>query len=309
MGTAILLAVAASLCLAASTACQRIGAKTTRVTGFDARLMVRLARQPVWLLGMASMIVGFVCQLTALRFGGLSLVQPILATELVFVFGYLAIVGAARIRCRDWLAAAAMSVGIGGFLRLAAPSAGRPHAPGTSWLVAGLVTAGIVAAALAVGFGPGRRTGPAGSRRAAVLGVAAGVSWGFMAAVIKELGSHLGGLGAVLSSWSLYVLIGAGAATMLLASHALAAGPLAASQPGFTICNPLAASLLGMFLFGEHIRTGAVDLAGQAFALAVVIVGAMVLSRSGLALGESGRPCRLPQPAGAGRTAEEGSSA
>jgi hypothetical protein len=305
MGAAIVLAVAASLFLATSSVCQRIGATTARASGFDPRLVVRLARQPVWLLGIASMIVGFVCQLTALRFGGLSLVQPILAAELVFVFGYLAIVSAEPIRCRDWLAAAAMSVGIGGFLRLAAPSAGRPDASGTSWLVAGLVIAGIVAAAAAVGFGPC----PAGSRRAAVLGAATGVLWGFIAAVIKELSSHLGAPGAVLSSWPLYVLIGAGAASMVLASHALAAGPLAASQPGFTICNPLAATLLGMFLFGEHVRTGAVDLAGQAFALAVIVVGATVLSRSGLAFSESGRRRCLPQPARAGRTAEEGSPA
>ena len=43
---------------------------------------------------------------------------------------------------------------------------------------------------------------------------------------------------------------------MLLASHALAAGPLAASQPGFTVLDPLSAGLLGVFLFDEHIRTG-----------------------------------------------------
>jgi hypothetical protein len=67
---------------------------------------------------------------------------------------------------------------------------------------------------------------------------------------------------------------------MLLAAHALAAGPLAASQPGFTILDPLTASLLGVFLFGEHIRTGAGALAGEALALAVVIAGAATLSRS-----------------------------
>jgi hypothetical protein len=55
---------------------------------------------------------------------------------------------------------------------------------------------------------------------------------------------------------------------MLLASHALAAGPLAASQPGFTIFDPLSACLLGVLLFGEHIRAGAVDLAGEALAVA-----------------------------------------
>ena len=39
------------------------------------------------------MILGFGFQLTALRFGALALVQPILALELLFVFGYMAVVG------------------------------------------------------------------------------------------------------------------------------------------------------------------------------------------------------------------------
>jgi hypothetical protein len=119
-----------------------------------------------------------------------------------------------------------------------------------------------------------------------------------MAAVIKELSAHLGGgPGAVFSSWSLYVLIAAGAVTMLLASHALAAGPLAASQPGFTILDPLAASLLGAFLFGEHIRTDAAALAGEALALAVVIAGAAALGRSSLIADENAPPSRQHQPA------------
>src|SRR5947208_1802179 len=182
MDKAILLAVAASVCTATASLCQRKGAKDNEAARFDARLVVRLARQPVWLLGIA-----------------------------------------------------------------------------------------------------------------AVLGAATGISWGFMAAVIKELSSHLGGgPGAVVSAWSLYVLIAAGAVTMLLASHALAAGPLAASQPGFTILDPLSASLLGVFLFGEHIRTDAAALAGEALALAVVIAGAAALSHSCLILGADGNPSCLP---------------
>ena len=291
METAILLAVAASLCTAMSSVCQRMGAKSSQTPGFDAGLMFRLARRPVWLLGIASMIAGFVLQLTALHFGALALVQPILAVELVFVFGYLAVAGSGWVKRRDWLAAAAMSAGIGVFLRVASPSGGRPHAPGSSWLAAGLATFGVVLLALAVAFGLGRHPGVSGARRAAVLGTATGISWGFMAAVIKELSSHLDdGVGVIFSSWSLYLLIAAGAATMLLASHALAAGPLAASQPGFTILDPLTASLLGMFLFGEHIRTGAADLAGEALALAAVIAAAAVLSHSGHLAGENSHP-------------------
>ena len=291
METAILLAVAASLCTATSSVCQRMGAKSSQPTGFDAGLVFRLARRPVWLLGVASLIGGFVLQLTALRFGALALVQPILAAELVFVFGYLVVAGSGRVKRRDWLAAAAMSAGIGVFLKVASPSGGRLHAPGSSWLVAGLATAGVVLLAVAVAFGLGRCPGASGTRRAAVLGAATGISWGFMAAVIKELSSHLDdGAGAILSSWSLYLLIAAGAATMLLASHALAAGPLAASQPGFTILDPLSASLLGMFLFGEHIRTGPADLAGEALALAAVISAAAVLSHSCHLAGENSHP-------------------
>src|SRR5690242_4468420 len=298
MDKAVLLAVAAALCTATASVCQRAGARKNGPTaGFDARLIVRLARQPAWLLGIAAMIGGFVFQLTALRFGELALVQPILAAELLFVFGYLAVAGSRRPRLRDWLAAAAMSAGIGVFLRLAAPSGGRLHAPGSSWLLAGLVTAGIVVAALAVASSLGRRPGASRGRRTAVLGAATGISWGFMAAVIKELSAHLGGgPGAVFSTWSLYVLIVAGAVTMLLASHALAAGPLAASQPGFTILDPLTASLLGVFLFGEHIRTDAGSLVGEVLALAVVIAGAATLSRSCLILGEDQHPACPDQP-------------
>src|SRR5438093_3271412 len=261
MDKAILLAVAASVCTATASLCQRKGAKDNEAAGFDARLVVRLARQPVWLLGIAAMIGGFVFQITALRYGDLALVQPILAAELLFVFGYLAMAGSRRVTGRDLLAAAAMSAGIGVFIRLAAPSGGRLHAPGSSWQLAGLVTGGVVLAAVAGAFGLRGLSGASPSRRAAVLGAATGISWGFVAAVIKELSSHLGeGLGAIFSSWSVYVLLAAGAAAMLLASHALAAGPLAASQPGFTILDPLSASLLGVFLFGEHIRTGILDL-------------------------------------------------
>jgi drug/metabolite transporter (DMT)-like permease len=295
METAILLAVAASVCTATASVCQRIGARSSEPAGFDVRLVFRLASRPVWLLGVASMILGFVFQLTALHFGALALVQPILALELLFVFGYLAVASRRRVkvRRRDWLAAAAMSAGIGMFLWLASPSGGRLHAPGPLWLLAGLVTFGVVLAALAMAFGLGNRPGAPRSRRAALLGAATGISWGFVAAVIKELSSHLGdGAGAVFATWSPYVLVVVGAATMLLASHALAAGPLAASQPGFTILDPISASLLGVFLFGEHIRTGGVDLAGEALALAIIFAGAWALSHSCLILGEEGyAPC------------------
>jgi drug/metabolite transporter (DMT)-like permease len=298
MEKAILLAVAASFCTATASVAQRQGARSVPTTGgFGVGLMLRLVRRPVWLLGIASMIAGFLLQLTALRYGALALVQPILALELLLVFGFMAVAGRRRVRIkrRDWAAAAAMLAGIAVFLRLASPSGGRLHAPGVSWLLAALITLAIVLAAIAVASGLGRQTGASTTRRAAWLGAATGIAWGFVAAVIKELSSHLGsGVGAVLSTWSLYVLVVVGAATMVLASHALAAGPLAASQPGFTVLDPLSAALLGVFLFSEHIRTGPWDLAGEALALGLLVAGASGLSRSCFILGELGDPACLP---------------
>ena len=293
---AVILAVAASFCTATASVCQRLGARNTEVTGFDPRLILRLVRRPVWLAGIASMIAGFGFQVSALHFGPLALVQPMLALELPLVFGYMTVIGSrATVKRRDWLAAAAMSIGLGLFLGVAAPSGGRLHAPAGLWWLAGLITAAAVLGVLALTVVPVRRGRATRSRRAALVGAATGICWGFEAAVIKEFSSHLSdGLGAIVSNWSLYVLVGGGALTMLLASHAMAAGPLAASQPGFTILDPLAATVLGIFLFSEHIRTGVLDLFGQALALALLIAGVSVLSHSHLITGEDSSPSTRP---------------
>jgi len=52
-----------------------------------------------------------------------------------------------------------------------------------------------------------------------------------------------------------------------------------------------------VFLFGEHIRTDAAALAGEALALAVVIAGAATLGRSSLIAGQDAPPSRQHQPA------------
>jgi drug/metabolite transporter (DMT)-like permease len=304
MEKAIPLALLASICTATSSVCQRLGARDSQPSGLDVWLVFRLARRPVWLLGIVSMILGFVFQVTALHYGALALVQPILALELLFVFGYMAIMGSSRrgravVRRRDWLAAAAMSAGLGLFLFAASPHGGRPHASASLWLLAGLLTLGVVVAGLALAFGIQHRSARSGPQRAAILGAMTGISWGFVAAVIKEFSYHLdSGLTAIFTNWSVYVLIGAGAASLLLASHALAAGPLAASQPGFTILDPLAASLLGIFLFSERFQTATEDLALEALALALLVAGVSALSHSHLIVGEDDvRPVSEPADA------------
>ena len=296
MQLAIVLSLAATLCTATGSVCQRLGATSLEQTsaregGFDPWLVFRLARQSAWLIGFASMVGGFVLQVAALHFGPLALVQPILAFELLFVFGWLAVLpGPRRVRAsaRDWLAVVAMSVSISVFLGAAAPSGGQSYASASRWWLAAVVTLAAVAIAIALAGrlpGQARPSGQAQSspRRAGWLGVATGISWGFVAAVIKELSSRVtGGPAAIFGNWSVYALMVAGAAAMLLTSHAMAAGPLAASQPGFTILDPVTATLLGVIVFGEHLATTPAALAAELLSLLVLAAAARALSRSRL---------------------------
>lgn len=288
MVRAIVLALAASFCTATSSVCQRLGAADAPGgERLSPRLLLYLVRQRIWLAGVGSLILGFVFQVTALHYGDLALVQPILASELLFVFAYMAVIGSRRVARHDWLAAAAMAAGLGVFLFTADPSGGHLHAASSSWWFAGVSALGLTVITAALAFAPMRRGAPVSpSRKAAILGVATGISWGFVAAVIKELSSHTASGFGLFLTWSPYVLVAVGAASMILSSHAFQAGPLAASQPGFTIVDPLVASLLGLFIFKEHMQLEPFAVVVEAAALAALVAGVVALSRSQLVQGE-----------------------
>ena len=70
MVKAVMLALAASFCTATASVCQRLGAATAPGgERLSPRLLLYLVRQPIWLAGIASMILGFVFQVAALEIG------------------------------------------------------------------------------------------------------------------------------------------------------------------------------------------------------------------------------------------------
>src|SRR5271166_2141239 len=102
----LLLALAASLFTATASIAQRYAAAPAPgELAFSLRLIVYLIRRPVWFLGILCMILGFLFQVAALQIASLSLVQPVIAAELLFVFGFLALRSPARVHGRDWVAA------------------------------------------------------------------------------------------------------------------------------------------------------------------------------------------------------------
>lgn len=284
-GNVIVLALVASAFTAgASVAQRRAAAPAPEKLSFSWHLVGYLLRRPVWFLGILSMILGFVFQVEALRVGSLSLVQPVIATELVIVFGVIALQDRHRVHGRDWLSAFGMVIGVGAFLALARPRGGHVHSSASMWFLAGLSTVAVAGLLTVLAYLPGRRgQPPSAGRKAALLGVAAATGFGFVAAVIKELSTHLSqGPSGVFLNWSPYVLLLSGAAAMFVASNAFQAGSLAASQPGLTIVDPLVASMLGVVLFGERLNHHPVVLAGEVAAAAVLVVSVVVLSRSPL---------------------------
>jgi drug/metabolite transporter (DMT)-like permease len=292
----IILALAASGFTAmASVAQRRAAAPAPGEFSFNLRLVGYLLRRPVWFLGILCMIFGFAFQVAALRVGSLSVVQPVIATELVIVFGVIALHDHRRVHLRDWISAVGMVIGLGAFLALARPHGGRAEASMSMWALAGSVTFALAGILAAVAYLPGRRgQRPGTGRKAALLGIAAAVGFGFVAAVVKELSTHLSqGPTAVFLNWSPYVLLLSGAVAMFLASNAFQAGSLAASQPGLTIVDPLVAGALGVILFGESLRHNPLVLLGEVLAVALVIASVIMLSRSPLVQDEDASECEV----------------
>ncbi|HEX3590147.1 MAG TPA: DMT family transporter [Pseudonocardiaceae bacterium] len=272
----VVLAVGASVANAVASVLQRKAARNEPESeAFELRLLWHLVRQRAWLGGVIAMVSGFVLQAGALGTGPVALVQPILILELAFTLVLSGFVFRTGLRGTEWLAVAGMSVGVALLLSALRPTGGRPGvASGATWALATGVTVCVIAVLVLIG----RRKRDAG--RAAYLGVATGVSFGFTAVLIAAI--IAAGLGSLLTEWQTYALIVAGPAGFFLLQNALQGGRLVASQPGLTLANPLAALGWGVAVFGEQVQSGGwivLALAGVALIALCTVLLARSLSR------------------------------
>jgi drug/metabolite transporter (DMT)-like permease len=269
------LALAAAMGFAgASVLQQQAVSSMSTARGGVAGLLVRVVARPRWLLGVAVDALAYVLQVLALDHGPLAVVQPLLATGLLFALVFNRPEQGHGMRSPDWAAAAVCAAGLAVFVVVGAPmgSAQGPEDP--AWVAFSVFTV-VTAAALVV---ISRRQRPAW--RAALLAVAAGLAYGLSAALTKQsLVEWHRGLAHLLTTGYLYGLAAAGAAGMVLVQSAFRAGPLAASLPALTLSEPVFAAAGGAILFGEHLRGGAPG--WLAIAAAAISAGAVVyLTRS-----------------------------
>lgn len=257
-------------------------------------MFVDLVQRRVWLGGILAVIAGFLLQAAALSTGSIVAVQPILGFELPLTLLLAWPILHSRLGRLEILAAVAMAVGLAILLVSAAPQPGG-HVPSLiGWLVGGLSSAAVIGACSLAGILS------EGARRAALLGVATGCTFGLTAAFMQVATQHFArGIVAGLLAWETYATIAAGILAMYLLQNALQAGRLAAAQPGITISDPLLAGIWGVVLFHDRIRTGP-WIAGLILGPLTIVAGMVLLLRSPYLQGEAGRSEGSPGEAAAG---------
>jgi drug/metabolite transporter (DMT)-like permease len=238
-------------------------------------LLVRLARRPGWLIGSALDAVGYLFQFLALRRGSLSLVEPILVLSLVFALFMAAWLDHRRITPAEVMPALITVVGVGVFLAAARPGVGRPDASGAAWVVLSVVVA-VFCGVVTLGASRASR-----QRAALLLAAGSGTAFGYVAAVTERTGHLLdGGVLHALSSFAPYALVVAAVAALLLTQSSFHAGVLRLSLPTLTIAQPLAAVVIGLVVFGEHIHTDDIALVLESAGAVLVTIGVFALARS-----------------------------
>ncbi|NJQ00245.1 DMT family transporter [Streptomyces zingiberis] len=272
------LALLAALANAAASVLQRRAAAEEPGNGHGPgsalRWLGHVLRRPYWLIGAAMLGVTTVLQAAALAVGSLAVVQPLMATELLFSLVLGSVVFRRRPGRRTWRGFVALAAGLALFLGAAAPSPGRATAPVGSWLMAGGAVFGAVLALSLVA----RLT--RGASRAALLGLASALSFAGTAALLKEVvGRFPDGLAALLTQWPPYATAVAGVTAFLLLQGALRAGTLTASQPALTLGDALTSVALGWALFQERIALG-IWVLPEVIGAALIGAGSVGLARA-----------------------------
>lgn len=273
---AIVCALAAGLAFATEGVVQQ-GVASSGPADEDARAMMRrLVRNKLWWAGGFAALCSFGFQALAMAFGPLTLVQPLVASEVLFALPISARQHGVRLGAREWLASCVVVAGLGMGIACALPGQGDPFAPLSHWAFA----LGAVVVIVSVVVLVAHRV--SGTVRASLYAFAAASVLSLQSALYKTSIELLARdrLG-VFGHWQAYGLIVASFLGLYLVQRAYKAGPLAASMPVMDAVLPVGSIALGLGLFGETIRRGPLALTGALVGLGLLVAGIVLLDTSG----------------------------
>jgi drug/metabolite transporter (DMT)-like permease len=279
---AVLLALGAALAYAAASVLQQREAEADAGTdqgsavGGGVRLVLRLARRPIWLAGLGADALGYGFQAVALGVGELLVVQPVLTSGILFALPAGAWWSGRRLTRADFAWACILAIGLATFLLLAGSEGGKDFASTEAWVVCALIAAPVLTTCLIAG------TRSRGTQRAVLFAFTTGALFGITAALTKSsvvLIDHHGA--GALTHWEPYVLVVLGALGFVVNQRAFQAGSLTASLPTLTVVEPIVAAVIGVTMLHETVPTDGVwEWAAVVVSVVAMVAATIVLSRS-----------------------------
>jgi drug/metabolite transporter (DMT)-like permease len=254
---------------------QAVASRRTPGGGIGFTLLVRVARQPIWLLGLSLEILGFLLEVWAFSAAPATLVAPIVACDMLVFVLLGSTVLRTRLSARGLAGAGAMMAGVG-LLAYAFSSYNALGEPADNlelveFLIGCVAVAGVAAVL-------GNRLLAAGRRpaAAAVFSAAAGIAYGLATMCTRQVGRTF----SVHQPWHLlgtatpYALAGCSVLGIALSQRALQTNPITA----FPLISATAAFMpviLGATLLDEPVPNGS---------LRLIFVAALVLLAIGVGL-------------------------
>ena len=284
---AVVAALCAAFCFALGSLIQQGVARQTHARTLRFDLLVALARQRRWLGGIAVTVLAFGMQAAALAFGPLALVQPLVATEVLFALPMIAHKNRLPLMRKGIIGGLGVASGMAIFVAVSPPAVGAAVPGLAAWAPA---LAGITAlTALSALAGLRSR----GAARVVWLAFAAAAIYALVNAVTKSGVVVLMHRGAgVFATWEPYALIAAGILSGLFGQSAFNAGPLSLSLSVIDTVEPVSSVILAVVVFHERLARSPGLLALQLIGGAIAVTGIAVLSRSPVTLAEERRESR-----------------
>jgi hypothetical protein len=290
-----------------SVADQRSTKRVKTERALSPTILVDLVRQPLWLIAVGANIVGFALQVTALSFGSLAVVQPLLVFDLVFAVLIVRSVGwdASTLPpgTKRWdpvllTGVGAATAGVAGFLAIGQPSGGRADLGFIVLIPLAIGLVVVLGGCLAV-------AARSPNLRPLALALGCGVCYGVAAFSVKLVTSEFGhGPARVFTNWPIYILAVTGPVGFILNQDAFQQGRfLAPVQAIVTTADPIISIGLGVLWLDVSLRNSPGAIAGEVVSLLVMTAGIVVITRHS----PQGAEPEVTQPASA-NLAGEGSA-
>lgn len=271
MTLAASLALLSALGFAFSTSLQHRAAGDVPVGVSNPALVLwRLLHHPRWLLGSTVGLTAWLLHATALHYGTLSLVQPIILLGVVLAVVVRAAMDRA-VPARHEIVGVVVTV-VSLIVIVSVADTDQVDSTPRAGLVAGVVLAAWVVAGLATAS---VNRLPRRGLAAFSLGMTSGLLFGVSAVLMKLAGNAVADHGPIgaLATWSPWLLLVTAFCAMSLNQRAYQLSRLAHSMPVLNVTSVLVSILLGAMLFGETLPDHPATLTLQACGLVGIAWG------------------------------------